>query len=208
MRRPIGNISEELSLFSARVNDLIAHHLPVKIYAGAGDTIAKGFLNLDIRKHPRLQDDDPRLEHCDLFVFPFADMAWPIPDHCVDFIFHEDFFEHVTQKQQICFLAESLRVLKVGAWHRVNTPCLAQSMKRHSNFSLGYNGVYRSEWDKHGHVSLVTRASLEEMAKLVGYREVVFNQKGQSVSEHRYPEGRPGHDRDQLFGNVMADLLA
>jgi hypothetical protein len=45
------------------------------------------------------------------------------------------------------------------------------------------------------------------MARLVGYRAVVFNQKDQSVSPHRTPETRPGTDRDAILGNIFADLL-
>ena len=207
MLRTIGNVENELAAFAAKVLQLVSDGQPVKIYPGCGDTIAAGFLNIDVFKHKNLRDDDPRWRDRDIFIFPFADMAWPLPDSCADYIFHEDFFEHISQKQQICFLAETLRVLKPGAWHQVNTPCLVHSMKSNSNFARGFDGVYRAEWDKHGHVSLISRTILEEMAKLVGYREVVFTQKGQSVSKFRYPEGRPGPDRDQILGNVFADLL-
>ena len=46
----------------------------------------------------------------------------PLPDNSVDAIFHEDFSEHLDQKEQILFLAEALRVLKHGLVHRINTP--------------------------------------------------------------------------------------
>jgi hypothetical protein len=46
------------------------------------------------------------------------------------------------------------------------------------------------------------------MAKLVGYRDVVFNLKNHGVSPHdRHQEVRPDLDRDLLFGNIFADLL-
>ena len=81
-------------------------------------------------------------------------------------------------------------------------------MKRHSNFAAGMKGVYTGEWDQWQHISLFTHHSLEEMARLVGYREVVFNQRGQSVSPHRPPqETRPGNDRDEIIGNIFADML-
>src|SRR6185312_9802784 len=165
-----------------------------------------GFLNLDIA--PLLPEGDDGLGEFEFFFFPYADMPWPIPNNCIDYIFHEDFIEHISQKQQICFLAETLRVLKGGCWHRVNTPCLNASMKRHSHFAAGMQGVYAGEWEKWNHVSLFTHHSLEEMAKLVGYREVVFNLRHQSVSPHRPPfEHRPGDDRDPVIGNIFADLL-
>ncbi len=205
--RQIGSVAEELAAFSRAVQDLIREERPVLIYPGCGDTIARGFLNLDVLVHPQLSPNDPRWEDREIFVFPFADLAWPVPDNSVDYVFHEDFFEHINQKQQVCFLAETLRVMKPGAWHRINTPCLGNSMRTHSDFSRGFTGVYTDEWDQHGHVNLMSRATLEEMALLVGYRYVSFNRKNGSLSDYRYPEGRPGPDRDQILGNLFADLL-
>jgi hypothetical protein len=94
-----------------------------------------------------------------------------------------------------------------GGWHRVSTPCLIQSMRRHSHFEAGLRGVYIGEWDRWGHQCLFTRHSLEETAKLVGYREVLFNQKNQGASPFRGIDLRPWDDRDALFGNIHADLL-
>jgi len=205
MRRP-GSPEQELRDFSARVRSLIEAGQPVKVQVGFGWTPAPGFVNIDV--HPLLQESDNRFAGVDVFFFPYADMPWPIPANCVDYVFHEDFIEHISQKQQVCFLAETLRVLKEGAWHRISTPCLNASMKRHSHFEDGMEGVYTGEWDNWEHINLFTRQSLEEMAKLVGYRDVVFNLKNQGVSPHRLTnEVRPGDDRDQLVGNIFADLL-
>jgi predicted SAM-dependent methyltransferase len=205
MRRP-GNLDTELRDFSARVLSLVEGGQPVKVQVGFGWTPAPGFVNLDIA--PLLSESDDRFADVDVFYFPYADMPWPIPANCVDYICHEDFIEHISQKQQVCFLAEALRVLKEGCWHRVSTPCLNASMKRHSHFEEGMEGVYVGEWNNWEHISLFTRQSLEEMAKLVGYREVVFNLKNQGVSLHRLPrEVRPDDDRDPLIGNIFADLL-
>jgi hypothetical protein len=207
MWREPGDTAEELRAFAAKVAELTERGLPVKIYPGCGDTVAQGFLNLDLAMHPRLKPDDPRWDACDIFVFPFADMPWPLPDNSCDYIFHEDMFEHITQKQQFGFLAETARVLKPGEWHRINTPCLAESMRRHSHFQEGHRGVYFQEWDQHAHVSLITRGIITEMAKLIGYREVFFNLRNQGLSRHRYVDCRPGPDRDEILGNVFADLL-
>jgi predicted SAM-dependent methyltransferase len=205
MRRP-ASPQQETQAFSARVSELVASGQPVKIQVGFGWTPAPGFINLDI--FPLLQEDDARFDDVDVFFFPYADRSWPIPANCVDYIFHEDFIEHISQKQQVCFLAETLRVLKDGGWHRISTPCLAASMNRHSQFEDGMQGVYTGEWDNWEHVSLFTRHSLEEVARLVGYSEVLFNLKNQGVSQHRVPEEmRPGDDRDPLVGNIFADLL-
>lgn len=205
MRQPRSQ-EEELRGFADRVLSLIKSGQPVRIQVGFAGTPLAGFINLDISSW--LPESDTRFADLDIFFFPYADIPWPIPSNCVDFIFHEDFIEHISQKQQICFLAETLRVLKGGCWHRVNTPCLAASMKRHSHFGEGMKGVHTAEWDQWNHVNLFTHRGLEEMAKMVGYREVVFNQRNQSVSPHRPPyETRPGTDRDAILGNIFADLL-
>lgn len=204
MRRP-RSVEEEVKGFAARVLAIARSGAPVKIQPGFGMSPLSGFINLDIE--PLVPESETSFDDYDIFFFPFADIPWPIPDNCVDYIFHEDFIEHINQKQQVCFLAETLRVMKPGCWHRVNTPCLNASMKRHSHFKLGMKGVYIGEWNNWQHVSLFTRHSLEELARLVGYREVVFDQKGQSVSPHRCREIRPGDDRDPILGNIFADLL-
>ncbi len=205
MRRPLSP-EEEARWFSTRVLSLTQAGQPVKVQVGFGFTPAPGFLNLDIA--PFMDESDSRFDDLDVFFFPYADMPWPIPANSVDHVFHEDFIEHISQKQQVCFLAETLRVLKEGGWHRVNTPCLNASMQRHSRFELGMEGVYTGEWDNWHHVNLFTRHSLEEMAKMVGYREVVFSLKNHGVSPHSLNEEiRPGPDRAPLIGNIFADLL-
>lgn len=203
--RAAGPVEQEMAAFADFVFQMIHHGLPVRVYTGCGTSPAAGFINIDIA--PMLRPEDTRFDDRPYFFFPFADLPWPIPDGCVDYIFHEDFIEHLNQKQQFCFMAETLRVLKLDCWHRVSTPCLAQSMRRRSHFEAGMRGVYTGEWDRWGHQALFTHHSLEEMARLVGYREVLFNQKNQAVSPHRGVDTRPWDDRDMLFGNIYADLL-
>ena len=207
MWRNPGDVDSEISAFAAKVDQLRRQQMPVKIYPGCGDTVARGFLNLDISLHPNLKPDDPRWDGCDMFIFPFADMAWPLPDGSCDYIFHEDFLEHINQKQQIGFLAETLRVLKPGQWHRINSPCLINSLQTRSNFRQGFKGVCFAEWDQNGHVALMTRSHLTELAMLVGYREVFFNARNKGMSAHQYVDCRPGPDRDEMLGNLFADLL-
>lgn len=198
---PRGTDSER-ARFAARVADLVAAGQPVKIYCGAGNVPRPGFLNIDVKEYA----PEFGIAHPDeYFIFPFADMSWDLPDDCVDYIFHEDFLEHISQLQQIQFLAETLRVLRPGGWHRVNTPNLLWSMRTHSQFRRGFDGVYTGElqW---GHVCLVTPLALEELALLVGYRYVVFTGKDGGVSPHAVPDLRPDYDRDPVEGNVFADL--
>ena len=130
----------------------------------------------------------------------------PLPDNCVDVIFHEDFLEHLDQKEQVIFLAETFRVLKPGSVHRVNTPDLIASMKTHSDFKKGRIGTYTDEWDKHTHKNVVTPSYLTEIAKMIGYNKVLLNSRNASVSKEVPKEYRPGADRAEN-GNVFADLI-
>jgi predicted SAM-dependent methyltransferase len=193
---------DDRSRFYKEVSRLIEENEPVKIYCGCGTIPRLGFLNLD-----RTVEDPNfmRLHQDQYFIFPFADMGWSIPDSCVDYIFDEDFIEHITQLQQIQFLAETLRVLKPGCYHRVNTPNIITSMKKNSNFEKGFEGVYTGEleWD---HISIFSPASLAEMAKLVGYSEVVFTTKDHGVSTFAEHDYRPESGRDNITGNIYADL--
>jgi hypothetical protein len=193
----------EAARFRERVAALNAAGDPVKLYCGAGTIRRPGFLHLDkfiISPNFYVTNFD------DYFIFPFVDSSWELPDDCVDYIFDEDFIEHVTQLMQIQFLTETLRVLKPGCWHRVNTPNLLAAMKRHSNFKDGFRGVYAGE-PKHGHIALFTPFSLKEIAELVGYREVVFTTRSHGVSPHACPDFRPAKDRDDVTGNIFADLM-
>jgi len=176
---------------------------PVKIYCGSGSDPRPGFLNLDIVVgSPGYSITYPE----DYFIFPFADMSWGIPSESVDYIFDEDFIEHISQIQQIQYFAETRRVLKTGSYHRVNTPNLITAMRLNSDFSAGFAGVYTGEL-VHGHVALFSHDGLEEIARLVGYRDVIFNGKSEGVSQFAVPDMRPLSDRDDVDGNLYADLL-
>lgn len=188
---------------SADVQKLRAEGKPVKVHFGCGQVPRSGFLNVDIALGaPNFFINNFN----EYYVFPFGDVAWDLPDNCVDYIFHEDFIEHITQLMQIQFLAETLRVLRPGCWHRVNTPNVLAAMKRHSTFKEGFRGVYTGE-KQWGHISIFSPWSLKEMAELVGYREVVFTTRHHGVSPYAERDYRPGPDRDEILGNIYADLL-
>jgi hypothetical protein len=192
----------EVERLCATVQELLSKKKPIKLNCGSGNIPKAGFVNFDISiLSPTFLLSNPK----EYFIFPFADMSWGIPDDCIDYIFHEDFIEHITQLQQIQFLAETLRVLKPGCYHRVNTPNLIAAMKRHSNFKEGFTGVYTGEL-KWGHKSIFSHASLKEMAELVGYSKVIFTTKSHGVSPYAVPDIRPGPDRDEIVGNIFADL--
>jgi hypothetical protein len=194
--------ADEVIRFGIRIAELVAAHKPVKICFGCGPFPRRGFLNLDVAV---MAPDFAAIYPDEYFIFPYADMSWGIPDDCIDYLFHECFIEHITQLQQIQFLAEAWRVLKPDCYHRVNTPNMITSMKRHSNFKKGFNGVYTGEvqW---GHISIFSPNSLKEIADLIGYRETVFTTKNHGVSPFAEADYRPWSDRDEIVGNIYADL--
>ncbi|MBG0811260.1 class I SAM-dependent methyltransferase [Methylosinus sp. H3A] len=198
-----GSAAEEMTRFRSRVEQLTAQGKPVKLYVGAGEFPRRGFLNVD-RVLANANFSFGHFE--DYFLFPCVDMHWDIAENSVDYIFHEDFIEHLDQTDQFRFLAEALRVLKPGCWHRVNTPDIIWTMKTRSDFSRGLEGVYTGErqW---GHLSIFSHASLAEVAKTVGYKEVVFTKKNTSVSPYAEADHRPLDDRDPVLGNIYADLM-
>jgi hypothetical protein len=201
-----------------RLLKYIQEHDNIKLHFGCGPRVLKGWVNIDISYAyygPYLQyytdKDFPvaiRGIRDDLFIINILKDGLPLPDESVDIIFHEDFFEHLTQKEQFIFLAETLRVMKKGAVHRINTPNLLASMRDHSDFTKGRDGVFVGEWDWWHHYSVITPTILEEMAKITGYSKIHFNLKNKSIVASQLPyEYRPGEDRPTADGNVFADLI-
>jgi len=201
-----------------RLAKYVQEHDVIKLHFGCGPRVLKDWVNIDLsyaHYGPYLQyytdKDFPvaiRGDRNDLFIVNILKDGLPLPDDSVDIIFHEDFFEHLTQKEQFIFLAETLRVMKKGAVQRINTPNLLASMRDNSSFSKGKVGVFVGEWDNWHHFNIMTPVILEEMAKITGYTEIKFNSKNQSIIVNELPlEYRPGEDRPTADGNVFADLI-
>ncbi len=202
-----------------RLSQLAANNQPLKLHIGCGPRVLKGWINIDI-SYAHFADylqyytdkhypENIRGDRTDFYQINLINSGLPLPDNSVDIIFHEDFFEHLTQKEQVVFLAETLRVMKKGAVHRINTPNLLASMRDNSTFNKGKEGVFIGEWDNWHHYSVVTPAILEEMAKMVGYSEIKFNQKDYSIAATLLPsEYRPDEKaRAAADSNVFADLI-
>ena len=184
----------------------------VKVQIGCGARIFKGWHNIDCTYSPPERSPESfypesiRGTQDDLLLLDVTKSPLPFEDNSVDIIFHEDFIEHLAQRDQIVFLAETLRVLKPGGCHRVNTPNLLQ-MQRRSNFGKGFSGVAINEWDRWHHLNVLTPPMLAELATMVGYSKVYFNSRNHSiVAEHIPLEYRPGSDR-QEDENIFADLV-
>lgn len=207
-----------LKKIRSKIDSLIENNKVIKVHLGCGPRILKDWINIDITYAPY---DEKELKNYldkhspkdkmgsanDFLLIDISEYGLPFPDNSVDVIFHEDFLEHISQRDQVAFLSESLRILKPGGIHRVNTPNLMASMRDHSDFSKGMSGVYFAEWDKHKHLNVLTPALLKEMALMVGYVEIIFNKKDGSTSKLIPPEHRPGVDRPESDGNIFADLI-
>lgn len=177
----------------------------------------KGWINIDLTFEPYEQylkyygdvyyPLEIRGDKRDFYAIDITKKELPLPNDSVAVIFHEDFIEHLDQRSQIIFFAETLRVLKKGGIHRVNTPDLNASMQEHSNFSAGKNGVYVQEWDRHGHKNLLTSNMLNELAMLIGYQEVRFTNRNESSSPYVPLEYRPDPSDRPEKGNIFADMI-
>ena len=191
---------------------------PVKLHFGCGPRVLKGWVNIDLAFEPfeeylkgytdKYYGPSVRGNQSDFIVWDITEQPLPLPNDSVDVVFHEDFLEHLSQRGQVVFLAEILRVLKPGGIHRVNTPDLISSMNERSDFALGFNGVYIQEWDKHNHLSVLTDSTLKELALMIGYSTVDFNGRDQSCAADLLPlEYRPGGNSRPENGNIFADLI-
>jgi len=186
------------------VEERRARSEPVRLHFGCGHTLIDGFINLDHAEGPGISTIPGIFQRHDFFVVALGPL--PINANAVDYIFHEDFIEHVSQATQVSFLAECLRILKPGAVHRISTPDLRGDVGRYSQFEQGWAGVWNYEWDTWGHVSLFSPSSLADMAMMVGYAQVLLTEKNQSTSPFRCLEQRPLGDRE-ASANIFADLI-
>lgn len=185
-----------------------------KLHFGCGPRVLKGWINIDID----YQAWEPYEEYYGSFYPPqmrgtisdFLELdvtakALPFKNNSIDLIFHEDFIEHLDQRECILFLAETFRILKPGSVHRINTPDLIWSQSTLGNLSAGFQGVYQKEWLAWGHENLLTKDYLRNIAEMIGF-EVYFQSRDKSISSEIPKEFRPGSDRDDC-GNIFVDLV-
>ncbi|MEI7513688.1 MAG: methyltransferase domain-containing protein, partial [bacterium] len=116
----------------ARLIDFCKKNKIIKLHFGCGPRILKGWINIDLSFVPyvdklynytdKYYPPEIRGTKDDFYAINITEVGLPLPDNSVDVIFHEDFIEHLDQRGQIIFLAETYRTLKPGSVHRVNTP--------------------------------------------------------------------------------------
>jgi predicted SAM-dependent methyltransferase len=189
---------------------------PLRLHVGCGPRVLAGWVNIDLAYQPFANylaaygedRDGPQARGTreDFFAIDVT-RGLPLPDGCAEVIFHEDFLEHLTQRDAVGFLAETHRVLADGGVHRVNSPNLASSMRDHSDFTRGLTGTYTDEWDQWHHHNIFTPRYLEEVATMVGYGKVQFNERNGSISPLVVTELRPTPGNRPEDGNIFADLI-
>ena len=198
-----GTEVDERERFRKTAEEWMKDGKPLRLQLGFGRHPLRDFLNLDFR-YRVLDEREPADFYDTTFIFNWP-AGLPLADNSVDFVFHEDMFEHMNQREQYQLLAEVRRVLIPGRFHRINCPNLEYIMRTESDFSKGRDGVY-DEWAAWHHVLVPTKAGLEEQAGIVGYKKVHFNGKNQTVSGVKFRERRPGGQYDQQEYNIFADL--
>lgn len=188
----------------------------LKIHLGCGPRILKNWINIDISFEPyknylkyytsKFYGKEVRGKKSEFFAINIIKQQLPIGANTVAVVFHEDFIEHLDQKEQYLLLAETHRILKKGGVHRINTPEITSSMKLHSNFKLGFLGVYQEEWDKHIHKNILSVNTISEMARIVGYKKVIMQKRDQSAGNIPNEYRPDPHDRPES-GNMYIDLI-
>jgi predicted SAM-dependent methyltransferase len=198
-----------LKKYAARKNNL-------KIHLGCGPRVLKDWINIDLAYEPyqnylkyykdEFYGKEVRGKKSEFFALNIVAQPLPLKNNSVSVVFHEDFIEHLDQKEQYLLLAEVFRILKKGGVHRINTPEITSTMKINSNFKLGFDGVFQEEWDKHVHKNILSVSTLSEMARIVGYSQILVQKR--DVSKGKIPrEYRPDpHDRPEN-GNLYVDLI-
>ncbi len=126
--------SAELRVAYERLGKLACRVRVPKLHFGCGPRVLKGWVNIDLAYEPfekylqfygeKYYPAEIRADRSEFYAIDITKTGLPLPDDSVDVIFHEDFMEHLNQRDQIVFLAETLRVLRPGGVHRVNTPNL------------------------------------------------------------------------------------
>jgi hypothetical protein len=180
----------------------------LRLHLGCGPRVIPGWVNVDLAYQPTSdppEGEEARGTEAEFYAID-ATKGLPLPDGCVEVVFHEDFLEHISQRDAVALLAEVRRVLVDGGVHRVNSPNLASSMRDHSDFARGRAGTYLEEWDRWHHLNIFTPDYLRETALMVGYSRVELNGRDASISALVPRELRPGADRPE-DGNLFADLI-
>lgn len=180
--------------FSYRLTKLASSRDPVRLHLGCGPRLLSGWINIDFV----------------LGADVLLDLRQPLPldDATVDFIYSEDFIEHLPFKTGSALLGECARVLKPGGTLRIATPDLTGLARAYlerserslewyrkqfpgiSTFAQMFNTGMRA-W---GHQFLYDEESLRSVLEPLGLR----------VTRSQFSESAVADLRDLEFRDVDA----
>lgn len=104
-------MSKTVPLTRQQIAKKIAAHKSLRIDLGCGANKQAGCFGIDARDLPGVD-----LVH-DLEAFP-----WPLPDSCARVVFMSHFWEHVSPKKTMAFMAEVHRICEPGAQVLIAAP--------------------------------------------------------------------------------------
>lgn len=121
------------------INNYLTNHDIVKLQIGCGWNMLPDWLNTDAD-----------IDSCKWgATFLDAGKPFPLPDACMDYVFSEHLFEHLTYSQALNMLRECHRVLKPNGVIRIATPNLLFLLDLYQNPEKPINKRY-VEWSANG----------------------------------------------------------
>lgn len=125
----------------------------IKLNIGCGWTVEDGWIGLEYvpAMVEVMKEAGKQAQFCDVRN------GLPYEDNSVDYIYSEDFFEHLTRREGLAFLKECKRVLKPNQPLRIATPDLEAKLKRYISgnwltkglelFHKDLDGKEYEDWD-------------------------------------------------------------
>lgn len=211
---------DKLTLSDNMLREKLISSQNIKLHFGCGPRILKDWINIDLQYYENSIEEALKYygdkyypvelhgDYRDFYAMDAIAAPWPFEDNSVDIIFHEDFIEHLNQRDQFCFLAESYRVLKPGSIHRINSPNVSYWLRQNTDFAQGMKTVPVDwVWNQWHHFNVLSPAMLEDMAKIIGYSNVIFTARDKSNSPLIPLEYRPDPVYAPEAANLFADLV-
>lgn len=113
----------------------------------------------------------------------------PFPDESIDVVFTEQFIEHLSQQDALCFLNEAYRVLKVGGIIRQSTPDLGKlvTIYEDRNELVSLSAVISRHMRNHRNVDVTAEATacqfINDMFRLWGHQFIYDKEALKSAVE-------------------------
>ncbi|MGV3278411.1 class I SAM-dependent methyltransferase [Rickettsiales bacterium LUAb2] len=130
-----------------KLHEIMQGYPKVKLHLGCGAKYFNGWINIDAKEEEFPGDNSNKVD----IIYNLTKLL-PIENESVDFIFHDNFFEHLTFEDGLALLTDHYRVLKKGGVVRINQPDLETITKLYINDSFEDlmidNRTYREHYSK------------------------------------------------------------